>query len=56
MSDERFNQLLDELIGGMPVTIVVARLTLLVKAMVNADADCSSGENVLERFVEEHRR
>ena len=53
MTDERFNELMDQLIGGMPITVVMCRLQLLVKAMVDADADCVSGEGVFERFVEE---
>jgi hypothetical protein len=36
MSDEEFQRLLDELIGGLPVTLVVNRLALTVRALVES--------------------
>lgn len=34
MSDEEFNAAIDAIIGGLPITMVVSRLALLVRALV----------------------
>lgn len=36
MSDQEFNALIDRLIGGLPVTLVMTRLALLVRALVES--------------------
>lgn len=52
MSDEEFNRLLEELIGGLPVTLVVSRLTLLVRALVESAG--TPGEDMLRAMVHFH--
>jgi hypothetical protein len=48
----RFNELLEELITGLPVTMVVNRLELALVYVVKSTGE--AGEKALEEFCEEH--
>lgn len=54
MTDERFNTLLEELIGGLPVTLVVTRLALALRYMVETPPDVGA-ELRLENFIAQQR-
>lgn len=42
MSDEEFNRRIDELIGGLPITLVTTRLVLALKAAVDAGGQAAA--------------
>lgn len=52
MDDEKFNALMDEMIGGLPVTLVVARLSLCLKNLVEVSPEMAKE---FEAFVEQCR-
>jgi len=54
MTDERFQELLDELIGGLPVTMIVTRLALAVRYLVEPAPDAAAPER-FENFVAQYR-
>lgn len=50
MTDDRFNELIAQLMLGMPVTIVVNRLVLALRVLVGEDAD-PKAEETFEQYV-----
>jgi hypothetical protein len=53
MSDQEFNRLLNEVMMGLPVTIILNRMMMAVRFVVNACGE--SGEAALRTWVEERK-
>ncbi len=56
MTDDRFNDLMDELIGGVPMTMAVNRLQMLIYHLVHPDSkESAPPEARFEAFVRSYR-